>query len=326
MGELRDKMDRDMMLKNLSDRTRKTYLCCVRDFVRFHRRDPKELGDEQIKAFLHHLIVEKKVSQSTVSQAYSALKFFYVVTLEREWNETGIPRGRRTYKLAGSAFQAGGGSDSRCHGQPEVPYDFRDDLFGGVAYSRGDRSGSHRYRLAAHDDPGTPGQGPKGPLHAAFPAQPGAVVALLAPGATARVCVLRSRQKSRNRSIQHSAPIPPFDGQGGDRQEGFDPHVASQFCDPPAGSRLRHLAHPEAVGPPQPVDDGDLPACAARQFGTNRQPTGGSRQQMPRTRLIVCRHGYPSRGGRHFSGLRPGVSAAARPSDAGSPLSGHAGH
>ena len=326
MGELRDKMDRDMMLKNLSDRTRKTYLYCVRDFVRFHRRDPKELGDEQIKAFLHHLIVEKKVSQSTVSQAYSALKFFYVVTLEREWNETGIPRGRRTYKLP--VVLSKQEVEAILGATVSLKYRtiFATDLFGGVAYSRGDRSGSHRYRLAAHDDPGTPGQGPKGPLHAAFPPQPGAVVALLAPGATARVCVLRSRQKSRNRSIQHSAPVSPFDGQGGDRQEGFDPHVASQFCDPPAGSRLRHLAHPEAVGPPQPVDDGDLPACAARQFGTNRQPTGGSRQQMPRTRLIVCRHGYPSRGGRHFSGLRPGVPAAARPSDAGSPLSGHAGH
>jgi len=99
MGQLRDKMERDMLLKNLSDRTRKTYLACVRDFVRFHRRDPRDLGDEEIKAFLHHLIVEKKSSQSTVSQMYSALKFFYTVTLEREWNETGIPRGRRTYKL-----------------------------------------------------------------------------------------------------------------------------------------------------------------------------------------------------------------------------------
>jgi len=99
MGELRDKMDRDMLLKNLSDRTRKTYLACVRDFVRFHHRDPRELGDGEIKAFLHHLIVEKKASQSTVSQMYSALKFFYTVTLERKWNETGIPRGRRTYKL-----------------------------------------------------------------------------------------------------------------------------------------------------------------------------------------------------------------------------------
>lgn len=99
MGQLRDKMERDMLLKNLSDRTRKTYLACVRDFVRFHHRDPRELGDEEIKAFLHHLIVEKKASQSTVSQVYSELKFFYTVTLEREWNETGIPRGRRTYKL-----------------------------------------------------------------------------------------------------------------------------------------------------------------------------------------------------------------------------------
>jgi hypothetical protein len=52
MGQLRDKMERDMLLKNLSDRTRKTYLACVRDFVRFHRRDPRQLGDEEIKAFL----------------------------------------------------------------------------------------------------------------------------------------------------------------------------------------------------------------------------------------------------------------------------------
>jgi hypothetical protein len=64
MGELRDKMERDMLLKNLSDRTRKTYLACVRDFVRFHKRDPRELGDEEIKAFLHHLFVEKKASDS----------------------------------------------------------------------------------------------------------------------------------------------------------------------------------------------------------------------------------------------------------------------
>ena len=41
MGELRDKMDRDMLLKNLSDQTRKTYLACVRDFVRVHHRDPR---------------------------------------------------------------------------------------------------------------------------------------------------------------------------------------------------------------------------------------------------------------------------------------------
>ena len=52
MGELRDKMDRDMMLKNLSDRTRKTYLYCVRDFVRFHRRRRRSPGSEHFDALL----------------------------------------------------------------------------------------------------------------------------------------------------------------------------------------------------------------------------------------------------------------------------------
>ncbi len=121
MGELRDRMDRDMLLKNLSDRTRKTYLACMKDFVRFHCRDPKDLGDEEIKALLHHLIVERMVSQSTVSQMYSALKFFYVVTLERKWNETGIPRGRLTYKLPVVLSKR----------EVEAPlYSYHQDLFG----------------------------------------------------------------------------------------------------------------------------------------------------------------------------------------------------
>jgi hypothetical protein len=56
MGELRDKMERDMLLKNLSDRTRKTYLACVRDFVRFHKHDPRDLGDEEIKLDKHRWV------------------------------------------------------------------------------------------------------------------------------------------------------------------------------------------------------------------------------------------------------------------------------
>lgn len=99
MGELRDRMDRDMALKNFSIRTRRTYSSCVREFVAYHLRDPRLLGDEEIKGFLYHLINEKKASQAKVNQAYSALKFFYVVTLNREWNTTTIPRGRPTRKL-----------------------------------------------------------------------------------------------------------------------------------------------------------------------------------------------------------------------------------
>lgn len=99
MGELRVLMDRDMTLKNLSERTKKCYLACVHDFVAHYRRNPKELGEEQIKAYLHFLITDRKASQSKVNQVYSALKFFYVVTLQRTWNTTAIPRGRSSRKL-----------------------------------------------------------------------------------------------------------------------------------------------------------------------------------------------------------------------------------
>jgi site-specific recombinase XerD len=50
------------------------------------------MGDPEIREYLHYLIQEKKASQSGISQAYSALKFFYETTLKRDWNGYRIPR------------------------------------------------------------------------------------------------------------------------------------------------------------------------------------------------------------------------------------------
>jgi len=52
------------------------------------------LSDEEIREYLHYLIEEKKVSQSAISQTYSALKFFYEMTLKRDWNGFRIPRAK----------------------------------------------------------------------------------------------------------------------------------------------------------------------------------------------------------------------------------------
>lgn len=46
------------------------------------------MGEAEIKEYLHYLISERKVGNSYVSSAYSALKFFYVNTLHREWDST----------------------------------------------------------------------------------------------------------------------------------------------------------------------------------------------------------------------------------------------
>ena len=92
MGRLQDQMRMDLELKNLSPRTRSCYLTWMKSFALHFHRSPEELGEPEIRDYLHYLIQEKKSSQSGVNQAYSALKFFYETTLKRDWNGLRIPR------------------------------------------------------------------------------------------------------------------------------------------------------------------------------------------------------------------------------------------
>jgi site-specific recombinase XerD len=59
------------------------------------------LGDEEIRAYLHHLMEGRKVSQSVLVQTYSALKFFFANTLQKQWNAFRIPRCKQRRKLPG---------------------------------------------------------------------------------------------------------------------------------------------------------------------------------------------------------------------------------
>lgn len=99
MGELKDKMKKDMELKNLSKRTIKTYLHCVKNFARHYGKSPEQMDDNAVRDFLHYLLKEKRSSQASISQHYSALKFFYQTTLGRDWHTLKIPRSRRIKKL-----------------------------------------------------------------------------------------------------------------------------------------------------------------------------------------------------------------------------------
>lgn len=99
MGRLYEKMKKDMELRNLSSKTIVTYLACMKGFVLHYGRSPEELGDGEIKEYLYFLLKEKEVSQSTINQTYSALKFFYERTLDREWDSMKIPRGRTGKRL-----------------------------------------------------------------------------------------------------------------------------------------------------------------------------------------------------------------------------------
>ena len=50
MTELRRRMDDDMRVRGMADRTRETYLAAVRGLATFYRRSPDRISDEEVQA------------------------------------------------------------------------------------------------------------------------------------------------------------------------------------------------------------------------------------------------------------------------------------
>lgn len=77
---------RDLIrLKHYSIRTEKSYLSWIRRYISFHnKRNPKEMANPEIEAFLSHLAVDQKVSAATQNQAFNALLFLYKEVLKKE--------------------------------------------------------------------------------------------------------------------------------------------------------------------------------------------------------------------------------------------------
>lgn len=99
MTRLRQRMLDDMQLRNLALSTQKQYIAHVASYARFFDQSPDQLGHEEIREYLLHLLRERKMSAEGVNQHSSALKFFYLTTLEMPWNSTDFPRVQRPRRL-----------------------------------------------------------------------------------------------------------------------------------------------------------------------------------------------------------------------------------
>ncbi len=79
-----------MMVRRYSKRTVSTYLMWIKSFIIFHKkRHPKDMGANEIEAYLTHLAVNKSVASSTQSIALNALVFLYDKFLEQPVGELG---------------------------------------------------------------------------------------------------------------------------------------------------------------------------------------------------------------------------------------------
>lgn len=93
MTLLRERMAEDMRIRNYSPRTIETYVSMVARFARAFDRPPGQLGPADIRTFQVRMI-EQKVSWTHFNQAVCALRFFYRVTLPRDFAVEHIPFAR----------------------------------------------------------------------------------------------------------------------------------------------------------------------------------------------------------------------------------------
>ena len=98
MSPLRRRMIEDMTVRNFSAYTQRNYLFAVSRLARHVRMSPAELGPEQLRDYLNHLI-ERKVSPSYFNVNVAALRFLYTVALERDWVVPKLPFQKRPRKL-----------------------------------------------------------------------------------------------------------------------------------------------------------------------------------------------------------------------------------
>jgi site-specific recombinase XerD len=99
MGALRERMVREMQLREFSPSTQTLYLTVLTDLARYHHRSPDVLDGAAVQAYLLYLTQERKLASSSVGVAACAIRFFYTQTLKRPEVAMAIPPRRKPRRL-----------------------------------------------------------------------------------------------------------------------------------------------------------------------------------------------------------------------------------
>lgn len=99
MGDLADKMKLKLQLLGRSKHTVDTYMRYASGFVRFHMRSPLEMGEPEVRAWLRHLMVEKKAEPDLLRCQIAAVKFLYIQVIGRLEPVSWIPWPKKIRRL-----------------------------------------------------------------------------------------------------------------------------------------------------------------------------------------------------------------------------------
>ncbi len=99
MNALRARMIEDLQLHGLSKNTQLLYVREVRHLAEYYRKPPDQITEEELRQYFLHLSTEKHVSASTLRVALCGIRFFYELTLHKQWTILDIVRPPNEKKL-----------------------------------------------------------------------------------------------------------------------------------------------------------------------------------------------------------------------------------
>lgn len=99
MGSLLDHIEGDMIIAHFTEGTRKHYLRCIAQYLEYHSRPPEELGRDEIRQWLVHLVEDRQLGVDTLRVSRSAVLFLYRVTLNMPMETEAIPVPRKDKRI-----------------------------------------------------------------------------------------------------------------------------------------------------------------------------------------------------------------------------------
>jgi integrase/recombinase XerD len=101
MSTLREQMAVDLQLRGITPRTQKKYLREVSNLAKYYNKSPQDLGEQEVKDYLVHLLKDRGLSVGTYRNYAAGIKFLYTTTLNRPEVVDKIKYPKSTHKPPG---------------------------------------------------------------------------------------------------------------------------------------------------------------------------------------------------------------------------------
>jgi len=96
---LRKMMLEELQRRNYAQSTVVAYISALRDFARYFKRPPDQLGPDHIRQFQLYLLRDRKLATNTVKQRMAAIQFFFARTLRRPYLRGDFPYPKSPQRL-----------------------------------------------------------------------------------------------------------------------------------------------------------------------------------------------------------------------------------